>query len=132
MILIDSNIPMYAAGKEHAFKQPCIDLLMRVANGELEVVIDAEVLQEILYRFWYLQKIAMGFQIIESLTTIIPTVLPVTKKDIEIAKDILQAFPTISPRDAIHAAIMRNHSIKEIYSYDQDFNLLPQIKRIEP
>ncbi|MBW2740444.1 MAG: type II toxin-antitoxin system VapC family toxin [Deltaproteobacteria bacterium] len=46
---IDTNIFMYAAGKPHEFKQPCVDILSRIQSGELKAAIDTEVFQEILY-----------------------------------------------------------------------------------
>ena len=44
---IDTNIFMYAAGKPHEFKEPCIDILSRVQSGKLKAGIDTEVFQEI-------------------------------------------------------------------------------------
>jgi len=49
-VFIDTNIPMYAAGKEHSFKAPSISLLHAIADGELDAVTDCEVFQEILHR----------------------------------------------------------------------------------
>ena len=51
MILIDSNVLMYAAGSDHPNKSKAVTLLKRVADGHAEAVIDAEVLQEILHRY---------------------------------------------------------------------------------
>lgn len=51
MILIDSNIFMYAAGTPHPNKEPSATFLDQVAIGEVDAVIDAEVLQEILHRY---------------------------------------------------------------------------------
>jgi len=36
---IDTNIFMYAAGKPHEFKEPCVDILSRVQSGELKAAI---------------------------------------------------------------------------------------------
>ena len=44
-VFIDTNIPMYAAGKAHPAKQPSLELLHRVIEGELEAATDVEVLQ---------------------------------------------------------------------------------------
>ena len=45
MILVDSIVLMYAAGAEHPHKAPCVRFLDRVATGEVEAVLDAELLQ---------------------------------------------------------------------------------------
>jgi predicted nucleic acid-binding protein len=49
LILIDANIFMYAAGAGHHHKMPSADFLGRVALGEIDAAVDAEVLQEILH-----------------------------------------------------------------------------------
>ena len=51
MILVDSNILMYAAGADHPNKAPSIRFLEKVAREQMDVALDAEVLQEILYRY---------------------------------------------------------------------------------
>jgi predicted nucleic acid-binding protein len=51
LILIDSNIFMYAAGTSHPHKEPSATFLEQVAIGEVDAVIDAEVLQENLHRY---------------------------------------------------------------------------------
>jgi hypothetical protein len=51
VILIDANVIMYAAGANHPHKRPSVALLERVAAGEVEATVDAEVLQEILHRY---------------------------------------------------------------------------------
>ena len=51
MLLVDSNVIMYAAGSEHAHQQPSIRFLSSIAAGEIDAAVDTEVLQEILHRY---------------------------------------------------------------------------------
>ncbi len=37
-----------------------------------------------------------------------------------------------TPRDAIHAAVMRRHAIRTVVSYDCHFDELPDIERVTP
>jgi predicted nucleic acid-binding protein len=37
----------------------------------------------------------------------------------------------ISPRDAIHAAVMLNHEIEWIATFDSDFDRIPGIRRLK-
>ncbi len=41
-------------------------------------------------------------------------------------------IPSNDTRDAIHAAVMQHHKIRELYSYDRDFDQIPVITRLEP
>jgi predicted nucleic acid-binding protein len=63
LILIDGNIFMYAAGAEHPHKAPCVALLRRVALGETEAAVDAEVLQEILHRYRAIRRWEEGREV---------------------------------------------------------------------
>ena len=50
-VFIDSNIPMYVAGRDHPLRDPSRRFLARVQGGEVEGCTSTEVLQEILYRY---------------------------------------------------------------------------------
>ena len=46
------------------------------------------------------------------------------------ARGILLASPTLSARDAIHVAVMRQHGVEEILSFDRAFDDVRDIRRI--
>jgi len=48
MVFVDSNIPMYVAGRDHPLRAPALRLLEQVRAGELDACSSTEVLQEIL------------------------------------------------------------------------------------
>jgi len=56
VILLDANIIMYAAGALDQHKAPSVALLERIARGEVEAALDADVLQEILHRYRALRR----------------------------------------------------------------------------
>jgi len=129
---LDINIVMYAAGEAHPHKEPSAHFLRRVAHGELDVLTDSEALQEILYRYWRLKRMAQGTVLVAEVVRLVPTILPVDKADALLASTLLTQHAQIEPRDAIHAAVMLNHSLTEIYSYDTHFDAIPGLKRRQP
>lgn len=131
-VFIDANIPMYASGEAHPHKEPSLAFLERVATGKLKAVTSAEVLQEILYRFWALKLPTKGMEVFDHFSIAVPVVLPVTKRDMVRAKGLLAQQPSLPPRDAIHAAVLLNNGLREICSYDRHFDQFPGIHRIEP
>lgn len=131
-VFIDVNVLMYSAGALHPYKEPSIGLLRKVANGGLDAVIDTEILQEILYRYWHLKILDQVITLVNRVVHTIPVILPVTKLDALLSTTLLAEHPPIEPRDAIHAAIMLNHGISQIYSYDRHFDSIPGINRLEP
>ena len=56
MILVDAHVLMYAAGAPHAFKGTAVRFLERVARGEVDAALDAEILQEVLHRYRALNR----------------------------------------------------------------------------
>jgi predicted nucleic acid-binding protein len=57
-------------------------------------------------------------------------VFPVEEADVLAAKDLVHAHPTLSSRDAVHAAVMRRHQIIEILSFDRGFDTVAGIQRL--
>lgn len=131
MIFIDSNIFMYAAGKDHPFKIPSQKFLEQMTSKPKEALVNTEVLQEILYRFDAINKTGMGFIIFDQIIQSFLQVLSVTLEDLKIARKIQETL-TIKSRHAIHAATMKNANLNTIVSYDRDFDKINWIKRMTP
>ena len=47
-VFIDSNLPMYAAGRDHPHRDPARRFLERVREGNVDACTSTEVVQEIL------------------------------------------------------------------------------------
>jgi len=131
-VFLDANIVMYAAGRAHPHKEPAIRLLRQVVQGECQAISDTEMLQELLYRYWHVKLLEEGLRLVDQAIQIIPLVLPVAKADVLLAKDLMTQHPAVPPRDAVHAAVMLNHGITHLYSYDHHFDAIPGLKRLEP
>ncbi len=128
---IDTNIFMYAIGVSHSCKEPCERLVQRILEGEVEGIINTEVLQEILYRYSSIGKHKIGYQLFDTLIDTFPMIWPVEKEDVVIARQ-LQQKSDIKTRDAIHVATMKRNDVNILYSYDKDFDRIAGIKRLEP
>ena len=107
-------------------------LLERIAAGDLRAATDTEVLQEILYRFCAIQLADKALEVFDHFLLVVPVVFPVTKRDMVRAKSFLVENSGLQPRDAVHAAVMLNNGLKNLYSYDRHFDRIPGIHRIEP
>ena len=132
MILVDSNIIVYAAGAEHPYKAPSVAFLESVAEGKVEATIDAEVLQELLHRYRALNRWADGRRVYDLARRIFPAVLPVTSEILDRARILLDEYDGLMARDALHAAVVEINSLEAICSYDSDFERITTILRTEP
>lgn len=131
MILIDTNIFMYAAGKDSPQKLPCQRFLERIVSGEGPATCtNTEVLQEILQRYRSLKIPEVGFQIFDAVTHLGIPILAVTDRAMAEARRLLEEYPALSTRDGVHLGVMREHGMEEVLSYD-GFSEVPWVKRLE-
>lgn len=129
---IDANLIMYSMGGGHPLRDPCREVFEKIRSGRIIVVTNTEVLQEILYRYFSIRKPALGEMAYQSMVQICVEIFPVTRAETDKALEILKSHERITSRDAIHAATMINNGIKEILSIDPHFDLVREIKRIDP
>ncbi len=132
MILVDSNVLMYAAGAPHRHREASLALLRRIAAAKVEAVLDAEVLQEVLHRYRAIGRWQTGRDLYDRARHIFPVVIPVTAEILDIARSLLDAHPRLVARDALHAAVCLQAGLEAICSYDRDFDRIKDLKRLEP
>ena len=131
---LDVNVPMYAAGQPHRYRDACTWVLEEVAHERLAVAIDVEIIQEILYRFGALQRWDVAVRLSQSLLDLVPTVYPIQPTDARIAIELFQRYAPrgVQARDVIHAAVMQQHGLTHIISTDQHFDLIEGLTRLDP
>ncbi len=130
MILIDSNIPMYLVGEAHAHKVDAQRLLERLVADNHRLVSDAEVLQEILHRYTAIKRRDSIQPAFEALLGVVDEVFPITVEAVKRAREIVLGAPDLSARDAVHVAVMQEHGIEELLSFDRGFDDVPGVRRI--
>jgi uncharacterized protein len=130
-VFVDSNIPMYVAGRDHPNREPARRFLEQVRSGELEGCTSTEVLQEILYRYAALRRLDLAGDVYDLFVQLCPVVFAVTLADTDRARGMLAGRTTsIGVRDAIHAAVMLNNDITSIATFDSAFDRIPGISRV--
>ena len=130
MILIDSNVPMYLVGAPHPHKLDATRLVENALSEGERLVTDAEVLQEICHRFASIRRPDAIQPTFDAILEMVDEVLPIERKHVVAAKDILLRYRSLSARDAIHASVMAEHGIERIMTFDRDFDLYPGVERV--
>lgn len=130
MILVDSNIPMYLVGAAHRHKVDAQRWVEKLLSERQRLVTDAEVLQEILHRYVALNRRDAIQPAFDSLLGVVDEVLPVDRAIIERAKEIVFGHGHLSARDAVHLAVMEQHGIDQILTFDSGFDGFPGITRL--
>lgn len=129
-VFLDSNIPMYVAGRDHPNREAARRLMASIRTGRHEACASTEVLEEILYRSSSLGQLTLAREVYDAFVEICPTVFSVTLADTDRARDLLCAGAGISARDAVHAAVMLNHEVEWVATFDAGFGRVPGIRRL--
>lgn len=130
-VFIDSNVPMYVAGRPHSNREPSLRLLEKVRSGAVEGVTSTEMLQEILFRYAALGQVEVGCSVYDLFAQLCARVLPVTLADTDRARAMLPALEGVSVRDAVRAAVMLTNGITRIATFDQGFDRIPGVRRMK-
>ncbi len=128
MVFVDSNVPMYVAGRDHPLRDPARRFLAAVSDGHIAACTSTEVLQEILYRYTGLKRLDLARQVYDLFVQICPTVFPVTLADTDRARDLL--VPGAGARDAVHVAVMLNNDVHHIATFDTGFDRFKGVERV--
>lgn len=131
MIFVDSNVPMYVAGRDHPLREPARRFLERSRAGTIELCTSTEVLQEILYRYTALERRDLAASVYDLFVQLCPVVFPVTLADTDRAKAMMVTGKHVTARDAIHAAVMLNNAVEHIATFDRGFDGFDGITRVK-
>jgi predicted nucleic acid-binding protein len=123
---------MYAAGSAHPLREPCRAALTRAIDREATLVTNAEVLQEILYRYISIGRPELARAVHDAAIRLCDEILPIDETHTTRALALLQDHPGLSPRDAIHLATMEARGVTQLLSTDRDFDPIGSVDRIEP
>ena len=135
MYFVDTNIFLrYLTRDDEKKAANCRKLLLAAENGEVKLFTSDLVFAELV---WVLQSTATyNLKPSEIRDIILPLLymkgLKVPSRDIIANALELFSNTNIDYIDAYHAEILKDNGIKEIYSYDQRFDILPDVVRQEP
>lgn len=121
---------MYLVGASHPRKADAQRLLENLITDRQRLVTDAEVLQEILHRYAAINRRDAIQPAFSALLGIVDQVLAVDLATAERAKEIVTGHRQVSARDAVHLAVMEQHRIERILSFDSGFDGFPGITRV--
>jgi predicted nucleic acid-binding protein len=121
---------MYVVGGAHPNKAVAQHLLEKALLDRQRLVTDAEVFQEILHRYISIHRPDAIQPAFDALLALVDEVIAVDRETAESAKQMVLAYRQMSTRDAVHLAVMRQHGIDQILSFDNGFDQFPGITRL--
>jgi uncharacterized protein len=121
---------MYLVGASHPHKSDAQRVLENLVSDRERLVTDAEVLQEILHRYVAINRRDAIQPAFTALLSFADQVLAVELGTAQRAKEIVMGHKHVSARDAVHLAVMQQHGIERILSFDRGFDGFPGITRL--
>jgi predicted nucleic acid-binding protein len=121
---------MYLVGASHPRKADAQRLLEALITDRQRLVTDTEVLQEILHRYTAINRRDAIQPAFSALLGVADQVLAVDLATAERAKEIVMGHRQVSARDAVHLAVMEQHGIERVLSFDSGFDGFPGITRV--
>ena len=132
-VFIDANVPIYAAGTDHPYKEPCAQILRILADNPQSFLTDSEVLQEMMHRYLASGRWALGREVVRAFAEAMGgRIEPVHAEDVSLAAELADRHLDVSARDLVHAAVMQRLGAGRIISADADFDRLEGIDRLDP
>lgn len=119
MIFVDTNVFMYAVGRDHPLKTAARDFFEKRLADRIPLVTSAEVLQELLHAYLpvgRLETLDAAFFLAEERMSRIWSVEP---DDVKMARLLITANRGLKPRDLLHLACCRRRDVSRIQTYDQ-------------
>jgi len=130
---VDTNIFLRYLTKDDPSKyEKCKEMFKKAMKGEIAITTSGMVIAELVWTLLSYYKVPKA-EVVEKVTVIVGTKnLSIPDKHIVADALVLYARKNIDFIDAYNSIFMRYHGLREIYSYDEDFELMEDIQRREP
>lgn len=129
-VFLDTAVLMYAAGGPHPLRAPAQVLVGAVADGTLDAVTSAEVVQEILHRFIAIGRQELGARLARDVLDLLAPVLPITHAVMDRMPALVERYPRLAARDLVHVATCLEAGIGTIVSAHRGFDAVTGIRRL--
>ena len=131
MLIVDTTVLVYAAGREHVFRDPCFRLMSAAAAGALEVRTTVEVIQE----FIHVRSRSRGREDAlvrgRAYLTLLGPLLPSEETHLRDGLAIFGASYRLGSFDAVLAAVALAHGAV-LVSADHAFAGVPSLDHVVP
>ena len=132
MKLLDTNIVVYARGRASPYKEACTAVLAFGEENPDAFGVDVEALQELLDIYTRRGERSFAARLVGEILAGFPDPYPITRREIEEASDIIKGYRRLTPRDAIHAAVVVNYGLEGIVTADRSFDQIAGVTRFDP
>ncbi len=132
-VFVDTNIFLrYLTADDPVKYEKCRELFKRAVNGKVSLLTSEMVIAELVWTLQSFYKVPKE-EVIEKISIVVSTPnLTIPNSNIIAEALVIYGRKNIDYIDAYNSAFMKQHNTSDIYSYDNDFDAMGGVKRIEP
>jgi len=119
MIFVDSNVFIYAVGRDHPLKSQARQFFLDSRTKNRKLVTSAGVLQELLHVYLPVSRMGTLDSALALATTGTDQVIPITGEDVTLARSLVDTHPQLTARGLLHLAVCRRHGITKLMTFDR-------------
>ena len=119
MIFVDTNIFVYAVGREHPRRAPAQAFFVDAHRDRLPLYTSAEVLQELLHVYLPPRRYRELDEAMALASRAMTEVWALEQADVELARQMERLHPTLAARDLCHLASCRRRGVSRIETFDR-------------
>ena len=119
MIFVDTNVFMYAVGREHPLREPARSFfLVHVESGDV-LVTSVEVIQELMHSYVSVDRLDTLDAALTLARGRMGTIWPVESADVDLARALVERHPGLGARDLLHVACCQRRGVGRVHTYDR-------------
>ncbi|MCP3980046.1 MAG: type II toxin-antitoxin system VapC family toxin [bacterium] len=120
MTFVDTNVFMYAVGRDHPLKEVARRFFEdAIADRAVPLATSAEVLQELLHAYLPVERMGTHDAAIRLLESCVGDVWSIEADDVRLARDLTAKHPSLGARDLLHAACCVRRGVTRVKTFDR-------------
>jgi predicted nucleic acid-binding protein len=119
VIFVDTNVFMYAVGREHPLADQARAFFRAHAKSGDPLATSAEVLQELLNAYLPVKREETLDAAFRLATSRVGTIWSLEADDVLVARALTGRYPGLAARDLVHLACCRRRGVERIKTFDR-------------
>jgi hypothetical protein len=116
---VDTNVFMYAVGREHPLREPARTFFVDSLDSGEVLATSAEVMQELLHAYLPVNRLATLDAALELASARVGAIWPVEAADVAMARSLIDRHAALGARDLLHLACCTRRGVDRIMTFDR-------------
>jgi predicted nucleic acid-binding protein len=119
VIFVDTNVIMYAVGRDHPLKGESREFFRDQIGRRARLVTSSEVLQELLHAYLPAGRLPTLDSALALVDACFSDVWPIEAGDVRFARLLVETHPGLDARDLLHLACCRRREVASVRTFDR-------------